>query len=142
MKITREVFTEIIKSYPNVPPEEGGIIGRKNGIICKYFHDNSHQTSNAAVYVPDVKTFNSVIQAWSDIGIEFGGIVHSHISSESELSSADKDYICSVFKVLPKSINKVYFPIILPDQKKVFSYAAICKNDRVVILKDKICVID
>lgn len=34
MKLTREVFSEILNEVPAVPPETGGILGEHNGVVC------------------------------------------------------------------------------------------------------------
>lgn len=142
MKIKREVYEKILNSYPLVPPENGGIIGCKDGIICKYFHDNSSNITDKAVYCPDVDTLNDIIDKWGECGVEFAGIVHSHRTDESSLSINDKEYIRSLFKVLPESMSKIYFPIVLPESKQFVSHLVIKGFDDILYVEDVVRIVD
>jgi len=37
-----------------VPPEAGGILGEKNGIICYFIFDMALASTKCAVYIPNV----------------------------------------------------------------------------------------
>ena len=51
MKIRKNTYLKILNSYSTlVPPEEGGILGSKDGVICEYEHDCLEQTSNVALF--------------------------------------------------------------------------------------------
>lgn len=141
MKITKEALEKIIKSYPAVPPENGGIIGSKNGIICEYFHDVNSHNYDFAIYEPDIELLNSTILLWKEQGIDFQGIVHSHLPEENSLFGADKEYIEQIFETLPREINCLYFPIVLPNTKQIFSYKAMFNNETLSIEHDEIEVV-
>lgn len=139
MNVTEKVLKKIIDSYPLAPPENGGILGSKAGIICEYFHDKC-SIMDRAVYVPNVEMLNSVIEKWSENGIDFAGIIHSHISDNGSLSYNDKIYICSIFDNLPISVNSLFFPIFLPKTSKIIPYVAVRGNRGIVFIKDNVCV--
>lgn len=141
MKITKEVLERIIKSYPAVPPENGGIIGSKNGIICEYFHDINPHNYDFAIYEPNTELLNKTILLWQEQGIDFQGIVHSHLPEENSLSGADKEYIKQIFETLPREITCLYFPIVLPNTKQIFSYKASFKNKTILIEYDEIQIV-
>lgn len=138
MHIKRSVYKRIVNSYLTPPPEQGGIIGTYNNIVCEYFHDNSSKILHSAVYSPDVKSFNQTIVQWSEKGIQFAGIVHSHLSEQKELSSGDITYIIRIFDSLSNSIVRLYFPIIIPASKEFFSYVAEKIDGNIMIFKDDV----
>jgi len=134
MKIRKNTYLKLLNSYsPLVPPEEGGILGARNGVICEYEHDCSEQTSNVAVYEPNAEFLNSIISKWEKENIVFAGMVHSHMPNETQLSDSDKKYAQEILKAMPKEIQKLYFPIVLRG-KELIVYS-ICNNS--VALKMK-----
>lgn len=139
MKILSNVYEKIIKC-PSVPPETGGILGVKNGVICFLFYDNSLQKGNSAIYIPNVDYLNSKICEWREKDIDFGGIFHSHPVNQPELSVDDIEYIKIIFQEMPKSIKSLFFPIVLSNVKLV-SFKAIRKEDTIHILEDTITII-
>lgn len=140
MIITRDVFNKIMRSYPRVPPEMGGILGRKNGIICNYFHDKGVCDGKSAVYEPTIDLLNNQIALWSEIGISFAGIIHSHLDHETNLSAADIKYIEKIISSLPQDYIQLYFPIIFPGRKRMISYLAERNNHDIIIRNDIITI--
>lgn len=131
MKIRKNTYLKILNSYSTlVPPEEGGILGSKDGVICEYEHDCLEQTSNVAVYEPNTEFLNSIISEWEKEDIVFAGMVHSHMSNEAQLSDSDKKYAQEILYVMPKEIQKLYFPIVL--QGKEMIVYSLCKNSKVL----------
>lgn len=139
MKILSDVYDQIIQC-PSVPPEKGGIIGVKNGVVCSCCFDNNLSQTNSAVYIPDVDFLNAKIREWEEKEITFGGIFHSHPKNQPELSADDIEYIKVIFQAMPTSIKTLYFPIVLPNVELV-SFKAIYQEDAVHILEDKIKII-
>ncbi len=139
MKILSDVYEQIIQC-PSVPPEKGGILGMKNGVVCSYFFDNNISQSNSAVYIPNVDFLNAKIREWEKKGIAFSGIFHSHPKNQPELSADDIEYIKVIFQAMPASIKTLYFPVVLPNVELV-SFKAIYQEDAVHILEDKIKII-
>lgn len=139
MKILSDVYDQIIQC-PYVPPEKGGIIGVKNGVVCSCCFDNNLSQINSAVYIPNVDFLNAKIREWKEKGIDFGGIFHSHPENQPELSADDIEYIKVIFQAMPTSIKTLYFPIVLPNVALV-SFKAIRKKDTIHILEDKITII-
>ena len=133
MIILEKVYKKIFESFPVPPPEQGGIIGIKNGVVCEYYHDASCDVTNSLVYVPDVLLLNKIIQDWEERQIQFAGIVHSHPIGQESLSSGDKEYIQLVFDSLPEHINKLFFPIVIPAQDMMFCYVAEKSEEKIVI---------
>ena len=141
MKLLQNIYLKILNSYPIPPPEQGGIMGVKNSIICEYFHDNSKNTTDRAVYEPDINAINQRIEEWDKNGIQFVGIVHSHLLGQNTLSSGDKEYIKMLFNYLPECIKELYFPIIIPQAKQVISFVAKRSEKDVIIQQDEIHII-
>lgn len=134
MYISQTVFQEIFTSFPAVPPENGGILGQKDGVICAYLHDRKEQSADNATYCPDVQWMNTCIEAWEKAGIQFAGIVHSHPGDNGDLSTEDRVYICEIMAAMPDSITELLFPIMLPGKRLVGHIARkVCST---VIFKD------
>lgn len=137
MIIQQNTLDELLKEVPGAPPEIGGILGGVNGVISTY------QVDRGAVpdrkfdhYYPDVIFLNHTIQEWSDKGIEFYGLFHSHFPGGIELSVQDKRYITQIMLAMPKRIVRLFFPIILRDD--MIGYRAIRCGKNVCIERDDI----
>lgn len=140
MDILENVYRKIMKSFPEVPPENGGILGIRDGIVCQYYHDKSNQILENAIYVPDIRWMNWCIQEWEDKQISFGGIVHSHMPGQKTLSNSDKKYIKQIINGMPGYIKELYFPIIIP-QEEIICYRAYKHNQNLVLEEDEIHII-
>ncbi len=139
MNILKKTYREILNCV-KVPPETGGILGKKHGIIRYFEFDKGLGNSETAIYIPDTQKLNNKIYEWENEGIEFCGIVHSHMQNQITLSSADKEYIDLILQSLSDFTNQLYFPIVIPGEQ-IISYKAIRKKDVVYIRKDKIKII-
>lgn len=139
MIITNEAYLKMINS-PVVPPETGGIMGSKNGIICEYFFDRGILNSNFAIYSPDINNLNKQILVWESKNIVFSGFSHTHPIGQQTLSDDDIVYIKSIMINMPDNINSLYFPIIIP-RLKIFPYIAVWNNNCFSIFKSKLKII-
>ncbi|MGX8698828.1 MAG: hypothetical protein ACSW8F_02725 [bacterium] len=122
MKIRENVYRSMLSCYSAVPPEQGGILGEKDGMVCAYIHDASSMVLECAVYRPDRDYLNRCIQNWSKEGIAFCGLVHSHPPTQPELSSADIAYIEALYRLNPQ-MKRLYFPLVL-SQNRFLVYRA------------------
>lgn len=113
LKIASDIYLSLI-SLPLVPPEMGGIIGERNGIVCKFFADSAAQTTDRLEYQPNVELLNRVIADWEKENVRFCGIFHTHDLAQVSLSTADLHYIKQVMMSLPKTYKKLCFPLIFP----------------------------
>jgi hypothetical protein len=140
LKILTNLFNNIISFFPNVPPENGGILGGTQNIITEYYHDSSTQKNIIAEYIPNILVLNTQIRTWQKNGIEFYGLIHSHPQSEETLSSADIDYIIDIMKSIPYTEFSLYFPILIP-HKTIIPYIVTKKDHNITILKDTLQLI-
>ena len=122
MKIEKKILDDIINCTPLLPPESGGILGGKNGVITRYCADEGVSYMSAR-YAPNVDVLNAAIEQWSTEGVELYGIYHSHYTKDRMLSKGDMTYIEKLMGSLPPSIRSLYFPIVLP-RKEVIAYRA------------------
>lgn len=141
MNIKESVYLKILDCYSVPPPESGGILGMKNDVVCQYYHDNSNIEERAAIYVLDVVTLNQKIDEWQKIGVEFAGIIHSHMLGQNTLSLGDIEYIKQTFNNIPECVDELYFPIIIPEDKHVISFVAKRSEKDVIIRQDEIHII-
>lgn len=119
MYIRENIYKQLIYNLPHVPPEHGGIIGKENEIISEVYFDFDNSNFNSALYVPNVKKLNKVIVEWRKKGIEFVGVFHSH-KIYCSLSHEDMVYINKVMESMPKYIEYLLFPVVIPQYKVCF----------------------
>lgn len=117
--------------FSPVPPEQGGILGMKNGVISAFVLDNSEQKTESAEYSPNTQFLNRQIEKWADEGIEFCGILHSHPSGQTTLSGSDMEYIKELYHVNPW-LEKTYFPLII-DGCDMIVYAVEKSNGQIEV---------
>lgn len=141
MIIKESIYLKLLDCYSAPPPEGGGILGMKNNVVCEYFHDNSSRIAEKAIYVLDVETLNRKIDEWQKLGIEFSGIIHSHMLGQNTLSSGDIEYIKQMFNNIPECVDELYFPIIIPEAKQVISFVAKRSEKDVIVQQDEIHII-
>jgi proteasome lid subunit RPN8/RPN11 len=140
MAIRRKTFDIIISQYAPAPPEQGGILGMKNGVICEYIHDNTSLETDKAVYVPNTEFLNDCIAKWADEGVEFCGIVHSHPTSQNDLSSGDHEYIKKLYQLNPH-LGVLHFPVIVGDDNMTW-YVSCLTNNQLCIRKTIVEIVD
>lgn len=112
MTFTKAVYTAIGRSLGTLLPEQGGILGGRDGVICAFFHDTSARCTRAE-YHPDTAALNRVIAEWSGAGISFMGIIHSHEAAARELSGQDLRFARSILDANP-AMESLAFPLVLP----------------------------
>lgn len=130
--IQEQVIQKIMKSCFPVPPEMGGYIGKKDDIICEFEFDPGIAQINEGIYIPNVIKLNAVMKRWSENGISFCGILHTHLPGQNELSEKDKRFISDIMKLNKRLFEKLYFPIVIPESG-LFLYQAERKADKVKI---------
>ena len=140
MLIFRKVLNDLLWSFPCAPPEMGGILGGKKGIVSTFVIDTGLETiDNYGHYRPNVMMLNQIINNWAKQEISFYGIFHSHFPGGDQLSLGDKKYIFQIMQAMPLQINKLYFPIILPSA--VVGYQASRYGTQIRICRDDIKIL-
>lgn len=140
MKIQTELYNKILYSFPQVPPEAGGILGIKDGIVCRFFFDRGESDMQNAIYTPQVSMLNHILAEWSWEKVQFAGMVHSHLPGAETLSMADKQYIEKVLLSMPRTIRFLYFPLVFPCVK-MLPFIARKSGPSVIIEGDDIILI-
>lgn len=114
MKIKNDTLVSILASHITTVPEQGGILGEKDGKIVAYYHDKEASIcSSHAEYAPNIANLNAKIRVWAKHGITFIGMIHSHPKDEYTLSDSDMLYIKKVFESYEIG-STLYFPVIVP----------------------------
>ena len=139
MKINSDIYFKMI-DCPSAPPETGGILGSKNGIICEYFFDEGLANLSRAIYKPDINKLNKQISIWSNERTAFCGIAHTHLLGQDSLSDDDIIYIKSIMNSMPASIKFLYFPIIIPKQH-IFPYKAFRNGNNISIVSSRLNIV-
>lgn len=142
MEISCEIYNIIINSRTEKPPETGGILGEKNGVIIETYLDSGIQTANMCSYIPNVDMLNKIIKEWQEKGIMFSGVFHTHFWGVKTLSKTDKEYIYAIMKNMPKEIKGLYFPLVVMPEKEMICYRAELINEKLAIEIESIKVKD
>ena len=74
---SESVMGEILKKLPCEPPEIGGILGGKNGVVTCHVLDYGKTGGSPCSYTPNIAYLNRKIEEWFKDGIEFMGIFHT-----------------------------------------------------------------
>lgn len=118
LKIISDVFNAIMRQLPDTPPEIGGVIGGKGGVIFAYEMDEGNKQERLCSYAPNVNYVNEVIRKWTKANIDFYGIFHVHFFGIQSLSFGDIAYMNQIIAAMPPLIDKLYFPLfVLPEQE-------------------------
>lgn len=139
MKISKEINNVIHNSFKNCQRECGGIIGGFNDIVTTFEFDNGLYNENSGCYIPNTKLLNQCIEEWYSKNISFYGIIHNHLTQYASLSNDDFKYIKKIMLSMPQSIDKLYFPIVLP-KHTINSFKAIRKENEISIVSDDIII--
>lgn len=145
MKIYKSILEDILGKMPVIPPEKGGIIGGKNGVVTIWEYDEGH-AGRGCVYYPNVEHLNEVIALWIENGLDFMGIFHVHFGSAKTLSKGDISYIERILRAMPDTITRLSFPIVVQPDREMVSYVAqidsrgevLIEKEEMEILKQKV----
>lgn len=116
MRIHKNVYLDIIKTLKDGKVEAGGIIGSKDGQIVEFDFDRA---CTVGEYVPDIIKLNGIIKKWYESGIEFAGIIHSHMDSK-KLSYSDIEYARAIIK--NNNLDHIYMLIFTMNDNAVIAY--------------------
>ncbi len=134
LKITKKNLLNLLQRLPEELPETGGIIGGKNEEITEYWIDKTAlKEKNMCRYTPDVDAINEQIRKWNQNNIVFLGIFHTHYFGVRTLSKGDIEYMYKIMRVMPSSVDVLYFPIIVFPEKEMVLYAI--KNQTMEIMQ-------
>ena len=115
MNVKKEI-QDIMLSCHKVPPEMGGIIGERYGIVDTVIVDLGVQGLKPGVYSPNIDFINQIIDEWCEVGINFVGIFHTHAKQWPNLSSSDQKYIEKIMCSMPQNVDKLLFPLVFPGE--------------------------
>ena len=141
MLIERSIYEHILNNVPKKPPEVGGILGAKQGMIIQAYFDNGLSKEKYCCYEPNTFLLNSVIQNWQEKNIDFVGVFHTHYYGVDTLSANDISYIKLILNSMPEEVDNLYFPIVLPEQQTIIPYKAIKTVYGINIFKEKIKIV-
>ena len=135
--IDKNTYREIIDFFYHSPIESGGIIGKRKNVILAFYPDTECKRS-IEQYTPNINELNSVIEQWSNKGIEFIGIIHSHPNGNKLPSILDEKYVSELL-MHNTHLKCILFPIVTLTNNKVeihfYKFKSKFKKIRVLIKK-------
>lgn len=134
MRIYKKVYLDIINTLKANRVESGGIIGSKDSQIVAFDFDRA---CTVGEYVPDVVKLNIIIKKWYESGIEFAGIIHSHMDSK-RLSYSDIDYARNI--IISNNLKWIYMPIYVNENKELYVYKVSVDNNNTFVEEEYIDV--
>ena len=140
MRIQKEIYHSILTSVKDIPPESGGILGEKDGIIQFVVYDDGVKDGKLCSYTPNVEKLNVVIWEWQEQNILFCGIFHIHFFGVETLSEGDIKYINGIMEQMPEEIKILYFPILVLPQREFVVYVANREQKTIQIKKEDIVI--
>jgi len=111
VSVASKVLDSIQSTLGLLPAEKGGIIGGSANIITTFYFDLDALTDRAH-YHPCIGKIASVIQEWTESGIQFLGIIHSHQQGDMRLSGSDISFAREIIRLNMPNVQFVYFPIV------------------------------
>ena len=126
MKMVKSVYKKILDNVPTHMPETGGMLGGQDGTVTKVvFDDGKDDDFRRCHYTPNVTMLNSCLVEWSESGIEFYGLFHTHFYGVSSLSKGDEIYIKKILEAMPQSKKSCSFRLLFCRIKKSYHIAAV-----------------
>lgn len=112
LKITKNVYQQIMNTIGQLPPECGGVLGAgEDGMISEYYFDKTGQSTPSG-YTPNVCAINKMLtNDWMPRGILMVGIVHSHANGIAVPSCNDIYYGMRILQALD-TVKEFYLPIV------------------------------
>lgn len=123
---------------PEFPPETGGILGGREGVVTDFLPDKGMPDGAPCSYTPDTAFLNHAIAEWAEQGIDFMGIYHVHFGGAETLSLGDREYIFRIMRAMPGEVRCLYFPLVVMPLRKVIVYKAEDSDGEFTIEKDEI----
>lgn len=120
LKITTDVYQNIVKTIGSSIPEKGGILLGKDGVITDFVFDENAETTGST-YSLNIAYLNPIIQEKKQEGKQLLGIIHSHPNGCSQLSAPDKHYFLSQFKNFP-DLDYLFTPIVFSAKQGEFEF--------------------
>lgn len=139
LNISARLLFELFNALPDELPETGGIIGGVNNEITEYWIDNISRGKCVCKYAPNVDEINKQIKIWYKNSIDFMGIFHTHYFGVKTLSEGDIMYMRRIMNVMPSSVKKLYFPIMVFPDKEMILY--VINNHTMEITKCNYCIV-
>ncbi|MCR5259004.1 MAG: hypothetical protein K6E40_12720 [Desulfovibrio sp.] len=137
MKMLRQLHDQILQEASPLPPETGGILGGRNGIVSVRLADPGLPSCRSCNWTPDTVRLNSALAEWREEGIWFMGMYHVHFGNSCTLSKDDEDYIRRIMEAMPASIEILHFPVVSMPDRAMAVWSARNTDGKTEIFRDK-----
>ena len=92
MKLPYDIYIQLVWNLKSNIYETGGLLGGTNEQILRICFDKCKLITDSYSYIPNTEYLNQQLAIWSNEGINFLGMFHSHISGGLEPSVEDLLY--------------------------------------------------
>lgn len=135
--ISRKTYEQMV--WCDCLYETGGFIGITDNKIVKYKYDEG-EYHEMGCYFPSKKQWEKFLLDIAD-ECDYFGILHSHLNGHASLSAEDVGFIEKLF-FCNSSIEKMYFPIVIPLSDLVIYAATRTIEEGILIKKCKLIIIN
>lgn len=136
--INHKVYKQIVWDREKSLYETGGFIGIVDDKIVKYKYDKG-RCHEKGFYFPSERGWKEFLSTVAD-KCDYLGILHSHLNGLASLSNGDVRFVEQIF-FCNQSIEKMYFPIVIPLVTLVIYAATRTVEEGILIKKCKLIII-
>lgn len=137
LEITEDTLTEIKRVFLSQEEETGFLLGSASR-LNRLEHCCQLPAKQAGMYfyTPDENAADEIIHNWSEQGICFCGMIHSHVVSQRDLSDADIRYAKLLFSAYQFPILWYGIGIVQNTEVEFSFYAVTEAKDTKVIIEE------
>ena len=138
LQIQKAVYDEICATLGTRKPECGGVLGARTGEpISKFYFDISGKTSVDA-YTPDYEAINTILEEWSNNGVQMVGMIHSH--DKGDFPSCGDLFYCEQILRSNPAVQEFLLPIVTLHPFSLHMYR-VRFDQKINVIKDEIQII-
>lgn len=124
LEITEETLTEIKRVFLSQKEETGFLLGSASR-LNRLEHCCQLPAKQAGMYfyTPDENAADEIIRKWSEQGICFCGMIHSHLVPKENLSDHDIEYAKMIFQAFSLPVLWFGIGVMSSDSAKFHFYS-------------------
>ena len=110
-RITRAVHDAIRDTIGQLPAEQGGVLGGRDGVGVAFNFDTGADRTGVT-YTPGRKGYGQLARGWKRSGIDVMAFIHSHPHDSRQLSGPDRQMAADTLALTPR-LQSFWLPIVM-----------------------------